>query len=190
MDRREAISRIALLMGGTLIGMEYMLSGCKSAPAPNVNALFERNNIKLLDEVGDTILPATQTPGAKDVQIGSFMAMMVRDCYVADDQQIFINGIAKLNDECRKKYNKGFLDCSKSQRTELLNELNKELYVFRKIRRIYEPNHYFRMMKELTLLGYFTSEDGCTKAMRYDPVPGRFDGCIPYKKGDKAWATS
>jgi hypothetical protein len=45
-------------------------------------------------------------------------------------------------------------------------------------------------MKELTLLGYFTSEVGATKALRYVPIPGRFDGCIPYKKGDKAWALS
>ena len=45
--------------------------------------------------------------------------------------------------------------------------------------------HYFMMMKQLTLLGYFTSKEGMTKAVNYQPVPGRFDGCIPYKKGDK-----
>jgi hypothetical protein len=50
------------------------------------------------------------------------------------------------------------------------------------------PNHYFRMMKELTLLGYFTSEVGATKALRYIETPGHYDGCMPYKKGDKAWA--
>ena len=51
------------------------------------------------------------------------------------------------------------------------------------------PNHYFRMIKELTLLGYFTSEIGATKALRYVAVPGRYDGSVPYKKGDRAWAT-
>ena len=48
--------------------------------------------------------------------------------------------------------------------------------------------HYFTMMKQLTLLGYFTSEIGSKQALRYNPVPGRYDGCAPYKKGDKAWA--
>ena len=50
------------------------------------------------------------------------------------------------------------------------------------------PPHYFRMMKELALLGYFTSEVGYTKAMRYVESPGRFDPCAPYTKGEKSWA--
>jgi len=50
------------------------------------------------------------------------------------------------------------------------------------------PTHYFRMMKELTLLGYFTSEIGCKQAQRYAETPGRYDPCVPYKPGDKAWA--
>jgi hypothetical protein len=51
-----------------------------------------------------------------------------------------------------------------------------------------EPAHYFRMMKELALLGYFTSEIGCTKALRYLEAPGRFDPCAPHKPGDRSWA--
>jgi len=51
------------------------------------------------------------------------------------------------------------------------------------------PNHYFTMMKQLTLFGYFTSKPGATQALRYVAVPGHYDGCMPYKKGDKAWAT-
>ncbi|MGH2553929.1 MAG: gluconate 2-dehydrogenase subunit 3 family protein [Chitinophagaceae bacterium] len=50
------------------------------------------------------------------------------------------------------------------------------------------PNHYFTMMKHLTLWGYFTSETGCREALRYNPVPGRYEGCVPYNKGDRAWA--
>jgi hypothetical protein len=50
------------------------------------------------------------------------------------------------------------------------------------------PNHYFRMMKELTLLGYFTSEIGYTQAQRYVESPGRFDPCVPYQAGEPAWA--
>jgi len=50
------------------------------------------------------------------------------------------------------------------------------------------PAHYFTMMKQLTLLGYFTSKPGATEALRYVPVPGRYEGCIPYTKGEKAWA--
>ena len=52
-----------------------------------------------------------------------------------------------------------------------------------------EPAHYFRMMKELTLLGYFTSEIGCTQAMRYVESPGRFDPNAPHAPGDRSWAS-
>ena len=50
------------------------------------------------------------------------------------------------------------------------------------------PTHYFRMMKELALLGYFTSEIGCTQAQRYVESPGKFEPCVPYKRGERAWA--
>ena len=50
------------------------------------------------------------------------------------------------------------------------------------------PTHYFRMMKELTLLGYFTSEIGVTQALRYIEAPGRFDPCVPYTPGERIWA--
>jgi hypothetical protein len=189
MDRREAISRVALIMGGTLIGMDYLVSGCSNPAAKNVSVLFDKGHIKFLDEVGDTIIPKTNTPGAKDVHIGAFMALMVKDCYNAEDQQIFMAGIDKLNDECKKQNGKDFLACTPVQRTALLNILDKEQKEYTKTKTKDQPNHYFRMIKELTLLGYFTSEPGCTQALRYLPVPGKFEGTIPYKKGDKAWAT-
>jgi len=191
MDRREAISRVALIMGGTLIGGEYLLSGCKTKTAAkaNIAVLFDPENVKFLDEVADTILPATKTPGAKAAKVGGFMGVMVRDCYKPDDQQIFIAGIQKLNDAAKDKYSNDFIACSPAERTELLIELDNEQKAYAVTKKPEDPNHYFRMMKELTLLGYFTSEIGCTQALRYLPVPGRFDGNMPYKKGDKAWAT-
>ena len=74
------------------------------------------------------------------------------------------------------------------QRHQLLVKLDGEAKEYTKNKKPEDAAHYFRLMKELTLLGYFTSEIGSTQARRYAAVPGRFDGCIPYKKGDKAWA--
>jgi Gluconate 2-dehydrogenase subunit 3 len=75
------------------------------------------------------------------------------------------------------------------ERLALLIELDKEQKEFQKTKKKEDPTHYFRMMKELTLTGFFTSEAGATKALRYDAVPGKYDGCLPYKKGDRAFAT-
>jgi hypothetical protein len=188
MNRREAIGRVALIMGGTVIGAEYFLSGCVTAPK-NYNELFSNNQVALMDEIGDTIIPATKTPGAKAIGIGKFMAFMVKDCYNDENQAIFTGGLTKLNDACKKKYNTDFVASTPAQRTDVLNALDAEQKAYTKTKKKEDPNHYFRMMKELTLLGYFTSKEGCTEALRYSPVPGRYDGNLPYKKGDKAWAT-
>jgi len=213
MDRREALSRVALIMGGTIIGAQAFLSGCKTTPAKE--GLFSTDDITLMDEVGETILPATaSSPGAKEAQIGQFMKTIVTDCYDENDQKIFTEGITKLNDAAKKKFDNGFMQLTPDQRTQLLIDLDKEakdrnkeigerygkLSDEEKHKRSLEQDagtykrdpqddpHYFGMMKQLTVWGYFTSEPGATKALRYLPVPGHYEGCIPYKKGDKAWA--
>lgn len=189
MNRREAVSRVALLLGGAVIGADFFISGCKSGPE-KAKELFQQEDISFMDEVGDTILPTTSTPGAKAAGVGKFMVVMVRDCYKSEDQKIFTDGIAKLNDACKKKNGKKFMECDPKQRTAILIDLDKEQKAYQANKKKEEPNHYFRMMKELTMLGYFTSEVGATKALRYLPVPGKYDGNYPYKKGDKAWALS
>ena len=148
------------------------------------------DDIAFLDEVGETILPKTDTPGAKDAQVGQFMKVMVTDCYTPDDQKTFTDGIEKLNKASKDKYKDDFMAITAKQKNELLNSLDKEATAYAKNKKKEDPNHYFTMMKQLTIWGYFTSEPGATKALRYVPVPGRYDGCIDYKKGDKAWALS
>src|SRR5271154_3182073 len=208
MNRRDAIGRVALIMGGAVIGADYFLSGCKpNASSTQVSDLFDTNHVAFLNEVADTILPTTSSPGAKAANVGQFMAVMVRDCYTPEDQKTFLEGLSKLDDASKKQSGSKFLDLSTAQRTNVLVALDKEQKAFTKDRdkkleadiaahkgeANYKepelPNHYFRMMKQLTLLGYFTSEIGATKALRYIAVPGHYDGDVPYKKGDKAWAT-
>ena len=204
MDRRDAIARVALLMGGTVIGADFFLSSCSSPgkPAAEVGTGagapiakmpdLDVDQVRLLDEVGDTILPTTaSSPGAKAAHIGRFMGVMVRDCYTPADQKIFTEGMTKFSEACNKQYNKGFLACDPAERIALLTVLDKEQKDYAAAHpEKGAPSHYFRMMKQLTLLGYFTSEVGATKALRYLPIPGRYDGNVPYKKGDKAWALS
>jgi len=187
MNRREAISSVALLLGGTILGADAFLSGCKTKTEAGVS--FAPTDISFLDEVAETILPATSSPGAKAAKVGEFMTVIVRDCYEEKDQKIFMDGIKKLDAASKAKNNKSFMESTPEQRHDLLVALDKEQQDYQKNKKKEDPTHYFRMMKELTLWGYFTSEEGATKALRYVAVPGRYDGCIPYKKGDKAWAT-
>lgn len=187
MNRREAIERVAWILGGTVIGAEFFLSGCKPSTS-KVDDLFNQEHVAFLNEVAETILPKTNTPGAKEAKVGEFMGVMVRDCYSADDQKIFLDGLAKIDEAADKKFSVKFMQADVKQRTAVLADLDKEQAAYTKTKKKEDPNHFYYMIKQLTLLGYFTSEIGCTQALRYLPVPGKFDGNYPYKKGDKAWA--
>jgi len=186
MERREAVQYISLLLGGTLVGSNAFLTGCKTKTGKQTN--FDEDDIAYLNEVANTILPDTSTPGAKAAMVGQFMTVMINDSYEEKDQKIFHEGMKKLNDLSEKTYDGSFMKINEKQRHDLLVTLDKEQKEYMKNKKKEEPSHYFRMMKELTMLGYFTSEIGCTKARRYIESPGKYDGCVPYKKGDKAFA--
>jgi hypothetical protein len=186
LTRREALRRASLLLGGAaLIGQSAWLAGAAEGASQSSSPPFSAGEIALLDEIADTILPATSTPGAKAAKVGPFIALMVTDVYDAGQQKSFRNGLKTLDRECRKVNGVDFMACTPAQRTTLLERLDREQYALRNESR---PPHYFRMMKELTLLGYFTSEIGYTQAMRYTETPGRFDPCLPYTPGEKTWA--
>ena len=193
MNRRDALGRVALLLGGTVVGAELFLSGCKNTPDKNIGAggtNFSNDDIAYFDEIAETILPATDTPGAKEAKVGAFWATIVKDCYTENDQKVFLDGMKKLNDASQAKNGKSYMESTPEQRHDLLVALDKEQKDYMAAKKKDDPSHYFRMMKELTLWGYFTSEPGATKALRYVAVPGKYVGCMDYKKGDKAWATT
>jgi glucoside 3-dehydrogenase (cytochrome c) hitch-hiker subunit len=217
--RREAVLRVSALLGGVaLIGGSALITGCRTENTGS-GAAFTTDDIAYLDEIADTILPTTNTPGAKAAKTGAFMALMVNDTYSADDQQTFRDGMRQLDDASKDK-NGGasFMKATPQQRLALLQTLDKEQFDYSEKQKAESkrksdaflaerqqnpptpqatkateistepPNKYFRMMKELALLGYFTSEIGMTQAQRYTESPGRYDPCVPYTPGEKSWA--
>ncbi len=189
-DRREAIRRVTALLGGVaLVGGSSLVAACEraqrgvgAAGAGGAGAgTFSAQDVALLDEVAETILPETKTPGAKAAHVGAFMALMVTDTYEDREQQIFRAGMRQLEQA-------SFMAAKPAQRLALLERLDREQKAYMDGKADDRPAHYFRLMKELTLLGYFTSEIGCTQAQRYRETPGRFDPCVPYTPGETAWA--
>ena len=246
-DRREAIKRVGVMLGGVaLVGGTNLLTACEKASTPAARdsvaaappAPFTTQDVAYLDEIAETILPQTKTPGAKAAKTGAFMALMVTDGYSPADQRIFRDGMRAVNEATQQAHKVGFMAATPEQRLAVLTQLDREQKremdardaAVRAKRGLppvpvpaeagepgkegdaylsdqrqenaatgkanpaptitaESPSHYFRMMKELTLLGYFTSEVGCTKAMRYVESPGRFDPDVPYAPGDKSWAS-
>ena len=189
MTRRDAVIKLAVLMGASLVGPRLLARNFGLATPLD----YSTEDIALLDEIGETIIPATSIPGAKAAGTGAFIAMMVADCYEAPAQAAFKAGLARFPADYEARYGEKFPAGQPANRTAFLNALDAEQrkYAAEQRRKTADaddedqPPHYFRMMRELTLLGYFTSEIGQTKALRYLEVPGRYDGNVPYKKGDE-----
>jgi Gluconate 2-dehydrogenase subunit 3 len=214
LNRRDAIRRASAFLGGAaFVGGSGLLAAVEKARSatPGTTGAFSAEDIALLDEIAETILPATKTPGAKAANTGAFMALMVTDCYSPAEQQAFRDGLRKLDEATKNAQGIAFIAATPSQRLGVLKQLDQEQKRVMDAREAADrkrkglaqlpgapaataeasvngPAHYFRMMKELTLLGFFTSEVGATKALRYVESPGRFDSCTPYAAGDPAWA--
>lgn len=187
MERRELLKMIALATGTVFIGGDLLLSGCTNGPSLG-GPSFSDDDISFLDDVAETILPRTSTPGAKEAGVGRFMTVMVNDCYTKADQKVFHEGIGKLNDASKEAYKTGFQSATPEQRTELLTKLDGEAKAYNSSKKPEDANHYFTQMKQLTLFSFFTSKVGATEVLRHVAIPGRYDGAFPYKKGDRAWA--
>lgn len=172
------------MMGGTMVGANVILTGC--APEDRIEGLeFSERDIAFLDEIGETIIPATDTPGAKAVEIGSFMVLMVKDTYRKEEQEIFVKGLNTLRKDFKDQVGSDFIEASQEERLTYLNEVNEKARAEAEER---EGPHYINMLKDLTVLGYFTSEIGATKTLRYIETPGRYDSCVDYNKESKAFA--
>lgn len=182
MNRRDALAATAKLLGGSIIGAQLFLEGC--TPKKDSTS-FALDDLELLNEIGETIIPQTpDSQGAKAAKIGEFIQTMVTDCYSAEEQATFFSGLQLIRERAEQKFDKDFMSLAPEQKHALLVDLDKEA----KENSLESKPHYFKMMKQLTVLGYFTSQPGATEALRYVPIPGRYDGCVPYQKGEKAWA--
>jgi hypothetical protein len=195
MNRREALKNVIFWGGGTfsIIALGIGYEGCQSKSSKKESLLFNEEQELIIAEIANTIIPDTDTPGARAAGVGPFIVMMINDCYPQDIQKVFIKGIDDVQKRSLSNYDKPFIAISSSERETLLNTFEKKAENQQKqdtdrAGKKDSPD-FFTLIRELTFLGYFTSEIGATKALNYVEVPGEYNGCVPLKKGQKAWAT-
>ena len=190
MDRRELLKMIVAATGAAMVGLPALAQGQAQAAATKIH--FSDADIGTLDEIAETILPRTKTPGAKDAGTGAFMATFVSDCYTTRQQATFRAGLADID----KRAGGRFVSLAPQARTELLRTLDAEAR--KHAVEVTETGtaeageampHYFTMIKQLAIFGFFTSKVGATEVLRYVAVPGRYDGDLAYVPGTPAWGT-
>lgn len=136
MNRRQAIARVTALLGGAaLVGGAGLLRAAASGERDyRDGGLFSREDVTWLDEVAETLLPATDTPGAKAAGVGPFMALMVDDVYAPDEQAVFRDGMRMLEETCREETGKGFLGAAAAERLALLEKVDREQHAYMQAR--------------------------------------------------------
>lgn len=237
MKRREAILQVALTMGSALSAptMASILDGYqphRSAKRLLSTFALGPDQAVLLDEITEVILPTTSTPGAKAANVAETIQLILKDCYKSQQQDHFLKGLANVDAESRKAYQKPFVDLSIDQKTAILHQFEQMAKTeakqnpTRQEKLAKDPQTnlsafapsgsdqtqaklvdaetgtvvkdavknapltpFFTLVKELTILGYFSSEIGCTQALAYVPIPGSYQGVVKLKEGQKAWAT-
>jgi hypothetical protein len=173
-SRREALQRLAILVGGTLsLPVQAALRGQTLHTDP---IRFTPAQQTLIADLAEVIMPTTNTPGAKTAEVGDFIEHVIRYCSAAKQQEAFQQGLTQTDALSQTTFGKIFAQLDSPQRVEVVTQLTQR------------EKPFFLMMKELTVVGYFTSEIGATQALDYVVIPGRFQGDIPLKAGQRTWA--
>lgn len=183
MNRRDAVKK-AFLLGSavTATSLGVFNQGC-SLVREREDRFFTEGQEEIVAEIADMLIPDNDIPGAKAAGMGSFIVMMISDCYPEDIQKKFVSGLIRVEKMSESMFNKPFAVITRTERGRILKELKQEAEGTKDA-----PPHFFKLIRELTFLGYFTSEIGATQALDYVQVPGRYEGCIPLKSGQRAWA--
>lgn len=194
MDRRKAIKKTALIAGATLSSSTLisLLQSCQEQDRLQWSPVFfTEEQAANVSEITEMILPRTQTPGAKDLHVDVFVDLLCKETLSPSDQKHVLEGYEKFATLCQIDYKKAFTEMDHEERSAIMTKLGEQTNTFNpsvwgSTLGVQEPLDFYRRVKQFTLIGYFTSEEIGRNVLRYDPIPGKYQGCIPYK-GENSW---
>lgn len=124
-------------------------------PAQYTPQFFSSAEYPLVERLTELIIPSDATPGAKEAGVAEFVDFMVASD--PETQYPFRLGLAWLNAHSERQYGGKFLDLDSQQQNSLLEALAYKS----KFRPGEEDGReFFKLMREYTVTGYYTSEIG------------------------------
>lgn len=191
MNRRRFLRRLVVFSSVPVLGFggyEYYTLYHK----PDFKYLIK--NKFLIANICESFIPKTDTPGAKDAKVEEYIIHTVRYNMNRANANTFIDGLKKVEEICKNRFQKDYGLCTPVQQLESLNSADSgwpfnSYPVVKKLKNKIIGLGFKDLFIDLTAIGYCTSQAGATEGLAYDPIPVDFLPCIPYSKTGKAWAT-
>ncbi len=174
LNRRRLLKNLAIMTGGALSSsiISGVMSGALAQEKTDVeNPIFNDQQLKLVAEMADMIIPDTDTPGAIAAKVHHYIHAIVGDWYYDEEQANFMKGLSAVD--------ANFLNGTAEERHAIMTQMDNEE----------GEKTFFQEFKELTLVGYFTSQIGAEEELRYEQYPGPYQGCVPFEDVGRTWAT-
>lgn len=189
LSRREALIKVGYLTGGALSAttLSALMTSCARSGDGDTGwtpEVVPQAQTGVLEGLVDGILPATDTPGAVDAGVPEFFDRMLRDYFTEEARSVVIEGLQGVDETCREAYGNPWDGLDAEQKVEMVEWLDQEAI---EQRRVSGPPHFFGVIKEMTLWGYFFSEAGAAQLQRFEISPGPFEGCIDFDEVGRAW---
>lgn len=199
MNRREVLQKSALILGYAITGptLAGLMNGCKAKPGLAFKPEFlNEEQAALVSELTEIIIPKTDTPGAIDAGVPSFIDGLLKEVYSQKQKDNFIQGLTAFDEEAKKTFGDSFVYCKPEDKKAHFKKVHDEA-----LKKVKDSGSFgwwrsgggekpfIIEVKELTITGFFTSEPGATLVLQYNQVPGPFKGCVPLNEVGKAWAT-
>jgi len=134
----------------------------------------------LIVDVTERIIPKTDTPGAKDVNVVSYIHSRLKNFSTKEEASAMLEELKLFDEKSKAKFSKTYNNLPGAEKDEIMKMMQAEASK--------DDDHVFNQLKRETMVGFFTSEEGATQVLRFDPVPGAYNGCIDFNPGDKVWA--
>jgi hypothetical protein len=187
LERRTVVQSLALLAGFGLSPLVSQLASAADLSSQTAGEMqgLSAPQLRLLDALVETIIPETETPGAREAGVASYINSVYSRAFSELQRDIFTTGLDDIEKACAEQYSIGFEKCSGTEQIVVLTGVaaqaaNSEPGTA-------APVSFFLLLKELTVIGYYTSEIGATQELRYQAVPGSHEQCITLGENRRAW---
>lgn len=189
--RRKALLIIVIALFAVFI--EYFIYGQNRRKKKSVNGNLEFFR-ELIEEISETVIPVTDTPGAKDAKVTDYIINVIEHCTTERDRNVILVGLENVEEYSVKKFSTSFKMCTSEDKIAVLQHFEKKWFLpnplLNKIRRKIFGRTFFEQMKWLIVSGYCTSKLGATEGLAYDDIPINYVPCIQYVPHQRSWATN